>query len=181
MTLSAGVVIRTSPRWDNQVRHLGYEPIAGDAHGGSGSIPTDIELIRASQERLGKVKIIPARSLTPSGQAHLRLARGIARGVDGAKELGGIHAAIIPPASDRVRTVGMYSRGTGEIYIGSDQLERGQTTVDTLIHEIAHHTSGAEDGEEAHNSAMAEVAASVAERAERGEFDKLLGKVEWYG
>jgi hypothetical protein len=57
----------------------------------------------------------------------------------------------------------MYSRTTMEIYIAADQLERGRTTVDTVIHEIAHHTSGAEDLEEAHSEAMTRVAAKVVE------------------
>ena len=88
----------------------------------------------------------------------------------------GVHAAIIPPASDRVRTAGMYSRNTEEVFISSDQLEHGHNTVDTSIHEIAHHTSGAEDGEEAHNAEMTRIAGLVVEATAKGYFDEFLGE-----
>ena len=179
MTLPTGVVIRTSPRWDNQVRHLGYEPVGKNAQDSHTGLPTDIELIRASQEQLSKVKIVPAQNLSQCKQAHLKLAREIAYGRNGTRPPKDIHAAIIPPASDRVRTAGMYSRASQEIYISLDQLEHGRTTVDTVIHEIAHHASGAEDGEEAHNAAMTKVAAGVIERTASGQFDELLKEVVW--
>ena len=91
----------------------------------------------------------------------------------------GVLAAIIPPASDRVRTAGMYSRTTQEIFLGSDVLEHAQTTIDTVIHEIAHHTSGAEDLEERHAAAMTEVAAKVVKDTAAGYFDDLLKEVTW--
>jgi 23S rRNA U2552 (ribose-2'-O)-methylase RlmE/FtsJ len=73
----------------------------------------------------------------------------------------------------------MYSRVTQEIYIASDQLERGRTAVDTVIHEIAHHTSGAEDLEEAHSMAMTQVAARVVEETAARKFDDLLKEAVW--
>ena len=90
-----------------------------------------------------------------------------------------MHAAIIPPASDRVRTAGMYSRTTGEIYIASDQLESARSTIDTVIHEIAHHTSGAEDLEQAHADAMTNIASRVVKETAGGKFDELLKEVTW--
>ena len=73
----------------------------------------------------------------------------------------------------------MYSRITEEIYISADQLEQGQTTVDTVIHEIAHHTSGAEDLTQAHSEQMTRVAARVVEHTAKGCFDELLREVVW--
>ena len=73
----------------------------------------------------------------------------------------------------------MYSRITQEIFIASDQLERGSATVDTVIHEIAHHTSGAEDLEQAHSSAMTQVAARVVKTTAAGDFDDLLKEALW--
>jgi hypothetical protein len=73
----------------------------------------------------------------------------------------------------------MYSRITREIYIAADQLERGRTTVDTVIHEIAHHTSGAEDLEEAHADAMTRVAAKVVEMTHAKKFDDLMMEAVW--
>jgi hypothetical protein len=110
--------------------------------------------------------------------AHLRLARKIATFFH-YPDISGVHAAVIPPASDRVRTAGMYSRTTREVYIASDQLERGRSTIDTIIHEIAHHTSGAEDLQEAHSQAMTDVASQVVQLTVAGRFDKELKEVEW--
>jgi hypothetical protein len=65
------------------------------------------------------------------------------------------------------------------IYVAADQLERGRTTIDTTIHEIAHHTSGAEDLEEAHAEAMTRVAARVVEMTHAGRFDDFMKGVKW--
>jgi 23S rRNA U2552 (ribose-2'-O)-methylase RlmE/FtsJ len=73
----------------------------------------------------------------------------------------------------------MYSRATEGIYIGLDQLDLGSRTVDTVIHELAHHTSGAEDLEEAHSAHMTRIAATVVELTPRGKFDELMGDVIW--
>jgi hypothetical protein len=174
-------VIRTSDRWDGTVKHLGYEShtvnwLVQDTL--AQAILTDEQLIRASQEKLRKVEVIPDVRLSRRQMAHLRLARAIADEVCITK-VSGVYAAIIPPASDWVRTAGMYSRITREIYIASDQLERGRTTVDTVIHEIAHHTSGAEDLEEAHADAMTRVAARVVEMTHAKKFDDLMMEAVW--
>jgi hypothetical protein len=174
-------VIRTSDRWDSTVKHLGYEShsvnwLVQDTL--AQAVLTDKELVKASQERLREVETIPDERLSRKQRAHLSLARAIADEVTVTK-VSGVHAAIIPPASDRVRTAGMYSRTTMEIYIAADQLERGSTTVDTVIHEIAHHTSGAEDLEEAHSEAMTRVAAKVVEMTHGGKFDRLMREVIW--
>jgi len=175
-------VIRTSDRWDGTVRHLGYVPLAvqwGVRDTLSRVITTDADLVKASQERLREVEIIPDERLSPRQLAHLKLARAITSEICRYRKVSGVHAAIIPPASDRVRTAGMYGRATEEIYISSDQLEHGRTTVDTVIHEIAHHTSGAEDAEEAHNAEMTRVAAMVVQETAKGAFDELLKEVVW--
>jgi hypothetical protein len=53
-------------------------------------------------------------------------------------------------------------RNPQEIFIASDQPERGSATeVITVIHEIAHHTSGAEDLKQAHSPVITQVAARV--------------------
>ena len=175
-------VIRTDERWDGTVRHLGYNPITISYYVKdtlSRVIPTDARLIKASQERLREAKVIPDGELSPRQSAHLNLARAIVHDTCRYRPVSAVHAAIIPPASDRVRTAGMYSRITQEIFIALDQLERGSATVDTVIHEIAHHTSGAEDLEQAHSSAMTQVAARVVKTTAAGDFDDLLREAIW--
>lgn len=86
----------------------------------------------------------------------------------------GVHAALIPPASDRARTAGMYSTITKEIYINLDQLEHGRRTIDTVIHELAHHRSRAEDLEEGHARDMTNLAGQVVEDTAKGIYDEYL-------
>ena len=95
-----------------------------------------------------------------------------------------VYVAVIPPASDRVRTAGMYSTAPGEIYISLEMMEQGKTMIDTLVHEMAHHrqyrTMGeAEDLTPAHAESMTYIAAEVVEAVASGAFDDLLGEVTW--
>ncbi len=170
------IAVRTNQRWDGMVRHLGYVPVSVSHHDGT---ITDIELIEASQNRLRKTQIIPDVHLTSRQRVHLKLARAITKEVCCFGTVVAVHAAIIPPASDQVRTAGMYSRTTREVYIASEQLEYGRSTIDTVIHEIAHHTSGAEDLEEGHSRAMTYVAARVVELTAARTFDEELKGAEW--
>lgn len=175
-------VLRTMERWDGTVKHLGYRPIEVTYRVQSAlakAIKTDAALVRESQERLREVQVILDERLTQRQLAHLNLARRIADKVIPFRKVAGVHAAIIPPASDRMRTAGLYGRITQEIFIGSDQLEHARWTVDTVIHEIAHHTSGAEDGEESHNAEMTRVAARVVEETAKGTFDEQLKEAVW--
>ena len=172
-------VMRTDSRWDSMVRHLGYAPVSvqyGVEHCLRQVITTDEDLIKVSQERLRDVEVLADGKLTGRQLASLELAREIAHRLTGwtYRPVRGVHAAIIPPASDRVRTAGMYSRTMEEIYISADQLEHGRSTVDTVIHELAHHTTGAEDGEEAHNAEMTRLASQVVEATAKGYFDEFL-------
>jgi len=177
--LGENSVIRTDARWDSMVKHLGYNSV-GLQYGVMQSLPqvitTDNELVAASQDKLRDVDTIADENLSPRQRACLELAREIARRITGwmSNPVMGVHAAIIPPASDRVRTSGMYVRPTQEVFLSADQLEHGRSTVDTVIHEIAHHTSGAEDGEEGHNQEMTKIAGQVVERTANGVFNDCL-------
>jgi len=177
--LGPNSVIRTDARWDSMVKHLGYNSIGlqwGVTHCLRQVITTDDELVAASQDKLRDVDTIADENLSPRQRACLELAREIARRITGwmSNPVMGVHAAMIPPASDRVRTSGMYVRPTQEVFLSADQLEHGRSTVDTVIHEIAHHTSGAEDGEEGHNQEMTKIAGQVVERTANGVFNDCL-------
>ena len=175
--LIPATVIRTDPRWDSMVRHLGYEPVTLDKTTAA-KMPTDIQLIRDSQERLAKVAVLPAGSLNERQKTHLELSRAIAAHLH-MHPVSSIEAARIPPASPRVRTAGLYSQSLRRIYISSEQLESGRRTVDTTVHELAHHGSKAEDGERAHNEAMTRVAASVVKNTAQGRYDNILRHPEF--
>jgi len=185
LNFGEAAVLRTSDRWDNMVTHLGYTPhsVSWNVRDAlSKAITTDKDIIDVSAERLREAEVIPDNQLSAKQLAHLELARGIVRqvipemtGVD----VRAVHAAIIPPASDRVRTAGMYSRATEEIFIDLSQLERGRQTVDTVIHELAHHTSGAEDLEERHSAHMTRIASFVVELTHHGKFDEMMKGITW--
>ena len=175
--IGEGVVIRTDARWDGMVKHLGYssQSLSWSVREALGEIiKKDKDLIAESQERLRDVEVIDDSSLTPRASTHLILARAIAADVARHRKVGGVRAAIIPPASDRVRTAGMYGRGTEEIFISADMLDRGRSTVDTTIHELAHHTTGAEDAEEAHNAELSRLGGLIVERVANENYDDII-------
>ncbi|MFH0768855.1 MAG: hypothetical protein V1932_04740 [Chloroflexota bacterium] len=95
-----------------------------------------------------------------------------------------MYAAIIPPASDRVRTAGLYSLTTSEVYIDMVQMPRLHNVIDTLVHELAHHrqfrrTGEADDLTPAHMEAMQWVAADVVKITALSELDYLFKEVTW--
>ncbi len=180
-------VLRTDARWDGMVKHLGYESVSVHPYVRetlSRAITTDKALINASQERLREVEVIPDDRLEYRIRTHLSLARKLASSVFAFSPPSGIHVAVIPAASDRVRTAGMYSTGTEEIYISLEMMARAKTMIDTLIHELAHHrqyrTRGeAEDLTPSHSEAMTYIAAEVVRVITGGGFDELLKEVIW--
>lgn len=179
-------VMRTSPRWDHLVQHLGYVSVSvlySVQDTLSTAITTDEDLINASAERLREAEVIPDERLTSSQRAHLLLARAIVDKVTPyitkKRKVRATLAAVIPPASDRVRTAGMYGMQTQEIYIDLSTLEKGRTTVDATVHELAHHTSRAEDLMEKHSAHMTIIAGYVVQLTHAGEFDELMEEVTW--
>ncbi len=171
---NANSVRRTNPGLDAMVRHLGYEPVDDE-----GIARTDIDIVNESQERLKKVEVIPDRSLSPAARTSLSLAKRIADDVASRRKVRGVRAASIPPASDRVRTAGMYARGAEEIYISTDMLERGKTAVDSTLHEMAHHNSGAEDGNIAHSTELTRLGGLVVGRVAGKKYDDIIGRPEF--
>jgi len=179
--LEEGSVIRTSEKHDKAVEHLGYHSVSLSDDEISlleTKVPTDIEVINESQNRLRETKIIPDDQLSPLQLAHLNLARAIAKGV-GCIPPAGIHAAVIPPASDRVRTAGLYGTKSGALYLSIDMLSKGRDAFDTLVHELGHHrqfsSSGeAEDLTPSHAEAMTDIAEKLIQGLNSGEYDKLL-------
>ena len=174
-------VLRTDEKLDGMVRHLGYRSVSGTL---SGVITTDRDLVRASQERLRDTEIVPDERLEPVSYTHLKLAREITGRVFPLAPPVGVYAAIIPPASDRVRTAGLYSITTSEVYIDMAQMSRLHNVIDTLVHELAHHrqfrrTGEADDLTPVHMESMQWVAAEVVKIAALSELEPLFREVTW--
>ncbi len=180
-------VIRSSEDLDNVIKHLGYRSVSlswGVKDVLSQVISTDKVIKDLSQEKLRETEVIPDEKLDFRQASHLKLARAIASRIFGTRQVSGVYGAIIPPASDRVRTAGMYGTTTQSIYISLDMLFKGRNTVDTLIHEMGHHRQWqqkreAEDLTESHAEAMTQIAARVIEYLSKGEFDDYLKEVSW--
>ncbi|MDD5511676.1 MAG: hypothetical protein PHI12_12835 [Dehalococcoidales bacterium] len=179
-TFGNDAVLRCNPRWDSTVKHLGYKSVDMQnmvTWALRGVITSDERLVGDSQERLREVEVIPDSKLDPLQLKHLALAREITRRVVSTPP--DVHAAIIPPASDRVRTAGLYSRTTREVYVSLFQLDHARTTIDTLIHELGHHQSGAEDLEPGHADAMTKIASRVVSATAERWFDDDLEGITW--
>jgi len=184
--VGGNAVIRTTDRWDGMVKHLGYMPVSlqwGVRDAFSMVITSDGALIQESQERLRETKALPDDTLTARARTHLELARAIATWFGVNK----VYASIIPPASDRVRTAGLYDHALEEIVLHLETLESAKRTVDAVIHELGHHraykTTGdiklAEDLQPAHSEAMTVVAAKVVEMVSDRRLDNYLKDAVW--
>ncbi len=183
--VAENAVLRTDEKLDGSVKHLGYEPtsLSQEEFEALGrSIPTDVEIINDSQKRLRGAEVVPDEKLGLQQLAHLTLARVVAGDIFHTPV--SIYAAIIPAASDRVKTAGLYGTTSGIIYINLDQLHSGRKTIDTLVHELGHYhqyqqTKIAEDLSPAHAEAMTSVASKVVDEVSRGKFNDLLKGVVW--
>ncbi len=181
------VVIRTNDKFDNVIKHLGYSSVSliwGVRESLSEVIMTDIKVRDKSQDKLRETVIVSDNELNHHQLVHISLAKAIADEIFHTAKVSGVYAAIIPPASDRVRTAGMYGTSSNAIYLSTDMLLRGRDTVDTLIHEMAHHrqwimSGEAEDLTESHALSMTSIAAGVVEALSQHRFDDYLKDVLW--
>lgn len=172
------VVLRIEPDLDRSVNHLNYRSVSLKYNvkwAVAEVIKTDRQLIDESQEKLAEVEIIPDKELSPRELIHLECARELIKNMpDWMGYPKGTYAAVIPPASNRTRTAGLYSKPLKLIYIDLHQLSNFERTIDTLDHEYAHHTSQAEDLEERHVLAISAVASQIAREVAGGVIDKYL-------
>lgn len=115
-----------------------------------------------------KINVLPESTLTPRQIVHLRIARTVA-------------GITVYPADlhNSVKIIGAYRQYGGPIYIAPERLKRLSTTMNTTIHELAHHVSQAGDGTSAHSRAIKQTSDKVAARASSGELDKYLGDAVW--
>jgi hypothetical protein len=171
-------VLRTSDALDHIVQHLGYKSVSvswSSKEALQKVIRSDAKLIMESQDRLREVEAIPDDKLTPLQLSVLKLARNIADSMTSSwSRTGGIRAAVIPAASDRTRTAGLYGRSTKEIFIAADQLNKGSNMIDVLIHELAHHTSKADDGIPQHYGEMSALAGKIVRNVADRYYDTII-------
>lgn len=187
VVLPENAALRTNLELDRAVEHLGYQSVSlseEEVAGLEKPIPTDVELINESQRRLRRLKVIPDGQLNTRQLAHLNLARVLAQTICYRNPASGVYSASIPPASDRVRTVGTYGTKNKAIYISVDSLNTGRSTIDTLIHELGHHqqhlkTGEADDLKIEHAEAMTSIAGETVAIVGTGKLDKLLVDVAW--
>ena len=141
-----------------------------------GLVPTDVEVAREVQKRLSGVEIVPDERLSPLQRAHLEMARGIANHYH--RDVL-VRAAIIPEAVPGARTEGMYDKRGREIFIAMGPLESATKTLDVLIHELAHHSSMANDLTPEHAAEMTKIASNIIRDMKAGRFDHLIRYAIW--
>jgi len=116
-----------------------------------------------------RINVLPEVKLSEVQLTHLRIARVVANGLK------------VFPARihNSVEIIGAYRLNRGPIYIVPQRLERLNTTMNTCIHELAHHETQAADGTIAHDEAVARITVQVAKNAEEGKYDSLLKNALW--
>ncbi|MFH1765968.1 MAG: hypothetical protein ABIF09_17410 [Gemmatimonadota bacterium] len=175
-------VLGTNAMLNGLTRHLGYEPVGlvysiTDIFGGV--IKTDMSLLEESQVRLSEAEIIPDEQLEPKQRSILRACRILAKLLTSGVR--GVYAAHLPAASDMVTTSGLYSKSTQGIYLSMGSLASGRSGFHTLIHEVAHHTSGADDADPRHLEAISELGVEAIYRAVRGDLrDAFDDDFSWW-
>jgi len=107
--------------------------------------------------------------LTPIQKRHLKVAKKVA----------GSTPVLPAKIHNTLKIIGAYDLGARKIYITPERLERLKSTMNTTIHELAHHDSRADDGTKKHDEAITRLTNEVTERARNGEYDELLGEVRW--
>lgn len=120
------------------------------------------------------ISVIPDDMLNEHQRNNLNLARQIAR------SYGVYHVSAAKISTDNHRNiVGVYSVRSESIYISPVQLMRARDTVDTIIHELAHHVSHAYDWTEEYKRSLITVADNIIIKCEAGEYDRALTNVVW--
>lgn len=117
-----------------------------------------------------KLETIPEEKLSQQQRVHLQFARHIVGKVP------------IFPAHihNGVPIIGAYKLQTGEIFITPQRLDRLRYTMNTTIHELAHHQSGADDGTRAHDNAIKRLGAQVMAEAENDKYlSETLARCVW--
>lgn len=118
-------------------------------------------------------EIIPDSNLTPTELAHLGFAREMASSL--CKE---VRVYAYKPEFDAQEDgdiIALYSTGSRRVYIRPHRLrEGGLAIVDTVAHELGHHTSGADDGTSEHTEGVRRIGILLAQKLKDGAFDGVL-------
>jgi len=115
------------------------------------------------------IKVLPEDGLTSLQKNHLQVARELAGNVR------------VQPAElkNHVKILGAYRCPTGPIFINPERLTKLRWTINTTIHELAHHRSQAGDGTRLHDSYIGKVTHEVTTIAESGKIDDHLTGAVW--
>jgi len=150
-----------------------------------GILKTDMMVIAENIKKVDASQLYPEGKLDERQKRCLALARKIVSLCSTYTAPPGVYAAIIPDSSSGHTIGGLYNRQLKRILIHIRSLKEPTTTVDTIIHELAHHTSQADDGTESHTAAISGVASRVVFIAANGqlkdELDQFSPSCFWIG
>jgi hypothetical protein len=122
------------------------------------------------------IRVIGDSSLDSTQVKHIEVARMIASWYNGVSS---VKAAEVRVKEPGVTIDGLYSTASKSIYLAPHVLRRIDKTVDTDIHEIAHHNTQAPDGTKLHEDEIDRVSEDVIGRIKSGALKGKLKSVAW--
>jgi len=125
------------------------------------------------------IDVINDEKLSPLERRHLAVARTIAGWFQTPIPIAKLVCAKVVIVEKHLVLDGVYSLGSKSIYLTESVVNRLQPTIETTIHEIAHHITGSEDDTPEHELEIDRVSEEVIKRVEAGEINNLLGDVTW--
>lgn len=115
------------------------------------------------------IVVLSESKLTSLQKTHLQVSRELAKGVK------------VFPADlhNHLKILGAYKCPSGPIYISPERLGKLRWTINTTVHELAHHRSQANDGTKMHDDFIGKVTHEVTTIANSGRIDEGLTGAEW--
>jgi len=128
------------------------------------------------------VELVSESRLSKQQATHLKVARLVAAWYNSDEiRISRVVAAKVTVLERGVMIDGLYSTYTKTVYLAPHVLEYIDTTIDTLIHEIAHHRTQAPDGAKVHEDEIENVSQRVINEIKSGTLYGKLKGVAWSG
>ena len=126
------------------------------------------------------VNILSDDKLSEKQMKHLAIAREIASWYNSDRiRVSRVVAAEVTVQERGVTIDGLYSTATKSIYLAPHVLQYIDDTVDTHIHEIAHHRTQAPDGTKVHEDEIEKISQDVIDHIKSGALFGKLKNVAW--
>ena len=130
---------------------------------------------KTQQKCFSQVRPTPDNELSATQYHNIRLVRELV--LLGWPDVNRVAAADIPCEEGNLSTAGLYALDTRDIFLDKDLLNKATDALGTIVHEIGHHISKAEDGTQKHYDGMMQAAVKVDELLKSPRLVPLLKEV----